>query len=180
VKIYTKTGDHGETSLFGGKRVPKDSPRIETYGTVDELNAEIGVTRALKPKPDLDTILGRIQNLLFVLGAELSSPRGETRDQGRNIGTSDVEELERAIDGFEKDLTPLRNFILPGGSSLGAQLHVARTVCRRAERLLAGLARTESLNPHCLIFLNRLSDLLFVMARRANRDAAATETLWKP
>ena len=179
MKIYTKTGDKGETSLFGGKRVPKDSLRIETYGTVDELNAHLGLARSFSPSADLDVILKRIQELLFVLGAELASPGAEKPD-GARIGDADVGEMEQLIDESEKSLTPLRNFILPGGSQLGSQLHVARTVCRRAERLLTTLAREAPLNPTALTFLNRLSDLLFVLARRANRDGGATETLWKP
>lgn len=177
MKIYTKKGDSGETSLFGGKRVSKNSIRIETYGTVDELNSHLGFARTLTQSPSDDASLRRIQEILFVLGADLATPKG---GKIQRIGEDHVSEMEGSIDRMENDLPPLKNFILPGGSPLGAQLHIARTVCRRAERLVTALSQTEDLGPYPLKFLNRLSDLLFVMARHVNHSAGATETPWNP
>jgi len=176
VKIYTRTGDRGETSLFGGGRVPKNAPRIEAYGTIDELNSHLGVVRAQGPSPDLDAPLARIQEQLFVLGAQLAATRAETV----KIADRDVAELESAIDRLEADLPPLKTFILPGGGRVGSALHVARTVCRRAERLVVALDQTERLDPSIIVFLNRLSDLLFVMARHANRTDKVPESPWSP
>lgn len=177
MKIYTKKGDSGETSLFGGKRVSKNSIRIEAYGTVDELNSHLGFARTLNPTPSEDAALRRIQEILFVLGADLATPKGGNT---KRIGEEHVLELESSIDRMENDLPALKNFILPGGSPLGAELHVARTVCRRAERLVTAVGLSEDLGPHPLKFLNRLSDLLFVMARHVNHSAGATETPWNP
>lgn len=176
MKIYTKMGDSGETSLFGGGRVPKNSPRIEVYGTIDELNSHLGVVRAQRPSPELDAVLTMIQERLFVLGAQLASPKEGTV----KIADSDVAELESAIDRLETALPPLKAFILPGGGRVGSALHVARTVCRRAERLAVALDRIDRLEPSIIRFLNRLSDLLFVMARHANRTDKVAETPWSP
>lgn len=177
LKIYTKKGDSGETSLFGGKRVSKNSIRIEAYGTVDELNSHLGFARTQNPTPSEDAALRRIQETLFVLGSDLAAPKGGNTER---IGEEHVLELERSIDRMEKELPALKNFILPGGSPLGAQLHIARTVCRRAERLVTTLSVSEDLGPYPLKFLNRLSDLLFVMARHVNHSSGATETPWNP
>ncbi|MEX1137861.1 MAG: cob(I)yrinic acid a,c-diamide adenosyltransferase [Bacteroidota bacterium] len=177
MKIYTKKGDRGETSLFGGKRVSKNSIRIEAYGTVDELNSHLGFARTLNPSTSEDAALRRLQEVLFVLGADLATPMG---GKTTRVAEEHVLELESTIDRLENDLPPLKNFILPGGSPLGAQLHVARTVCRRAERFVTALSQSEDLGPCPLKFLNRLSDLLFVMARHVNHSAGATETPWNP
>lgn len=177
MKIYTKKGDSGETSLFGGKRISKSSVRIETYGTVDELNSHLGFARTLSPTPSEDVLLRRIQEILFILGADLATPKGGNT---KRIAEEHVLELENSIDRMEQDLPALKNFILPGGSPLGAQLHIARTVCRRAERLVTALSTSEDLGPYPLKFLNRLSDFLFVMARHVNHSAGATETPWIP
>ncbi|GJQ19675.1 MAG: ATP--cob(I)alamin adenosyltransferase [Bacteroidia bacterium] len=176
MKIYTRTGDGGETSLFGGGRVPKNAPRIEAYGTIDELNSHLGAARAQGPSPDLDALLMTIQDRLFVLGAQLATVKGETV----KITGSDIAELESAIDRLEAGLPPLKTFIVPGGGRVGSALHVARTVCRRAERLVVALHRTDRIDPSIIVFLNRLSDLLFVMARHANRTDNAPETPWSP
>lgn len=179
MKIYTKTGDKGETALFGGQRVPKESLRIETYGTVDELNSVIGIVGSLTPKKEIEAILERIQHDLFVLGADLATPLTKTSDKISRVQQSHVEQLERSIDLLEPKLQPLKVFILPGGSSVAAHLHFARTVCRRAERLTAKLSREEELGPAPLVYLNRLSDLLFVLARYANHLDGVGETQWK-
>jgi cob(I)alamin adenosyltransferase len=177
-KIYTKTGDDGETGLFGGPRVRKDHPRIEAYGTVDELNAVVGAVRAYGPPPELDALLQTIQNQLFDLGAELATP--EPAKFGIvGVGPKAIATLEQAIDRHEADLQPLREFILPGGTPLAASLHLARTVCRRAERRLLTLMEAESLAGHSLVYLNRLSDLFFVLARWANHRAGIADVAWK-
>jgi cob(I)alamin adenosyltransferase len=180
MKIYTKTGDSGETGLYGGPRVRKDAPRIEAYGTVDELNSVLGMVRAEQLAQDLDELLAGIQNELFSLGAELATP--EPADHGTAlIGPPRIAALEAAIDEFEGRQTPLRQFILPGGTAAAAALHLARTVCRRAERgvvTLAGLPN-EKVSPHLVVYLNRLSDLLFVLAREANRSAGKTDVAWE-
>ena len=177
MKIYTKKGDSGETSLFGGKRVSKNSIRIEAYGTVDELNSHLGFARTLDPSPRMDADVQTLQEMLFVLGADLATPAGGTV---KRITEDDVTALEQRIDALEPDLPALKNFILPGGSPLAAHLHIARTVCRRAERLVTALGESENLDPYPLKFLNRLSDLLFVMARHANRTSGKKDTPWKP
>lgn len=179
MKIYTKTGDEGETSLFGGQRVLKESLRIETYGTVDELNSVVGIARSLKPHKEVDAILESIQNDLFVLGADLATPLTQTSGKVSRVQQSQVDTLERYIDSLEPKLQPLKVFILPGGSMVAAHLHFARTVCRRAERLTSQLSREEKIGPAPLVFLNRLSDLLFVLARYANYLDGVAETQWK-
>lgn len=177
-KIYTKTGDDGETGLFGGPRVRKDHPRIEAYGTVDELNAVLGIVRAHAPPADIDALLATTQNQLFDLGAELASP--EPAKFGIvGVGPKQIAALEQAIDRHEADLEPLRQFILPGGTPAAAHLHLARTVCRRAERRLLTLAAGEHISPHTLVYLNRLSDLLFVLARWTNRKAGTADIPWQ-
>ena len=177
-KIYTKRGDEGTTALFGGKRVPKDARRIEAYGTVDELNSIIGVARSLNSSSEIDKILGAIQNSLFILGADLATPRTTIRSAIPRIRSSHVSSLEKQIDVLEDSLEPLTSFILPGGGPAASYLHFARTVCRRAERHVVHLARTEKIGREVVIFLNRLSDLLFVLARYANRISATEEVKW--
>jgi cob(I)alamin adenosyltransferase len=179
VKIYTKTGDAGETSLFDNTRVSKASGRVDAYGEVDELNACLGVARAAGMDADLDAVAGAIQRDLFALGARLADPSAmiAPRVVKAAIMESDVERLEHAIDRLEAELPPLRRFILPGGSPVGAALHLARTVCRRAERRVIALGR-DHVEPILIVYLNRLSDLLFVMARAVNHRSGAQETEW--
>jgi len=178
MKIYTRTGDEGETGLFGGPRVPKDAARIEAYGTVDELNAALGLARCEGLPVDVDQSLGRIQNELFNLGAELATP--DPKRQGTQYTSDvDIQRLEQEIDRFEKNLPPLGQFILPGGTRGAVLLHVARNVCRRAERRLVGLMREESISRHLLIYLNRLSDLLFVLGRVVNSAAGHADVTWE-
>ena len=171
-KIYTRTGDDGSTGLGDGGRVAKDSPRIEAIGAVDELNSQLGVLRTHDLSEDTDALLATIQHRLFDLGGELSMP-------GRAVITPDhVAELERALDRLNADLAPLKEFILPGGSPAAAQAHVTRSVCRRAERRLVTLHHAEPLPPPAMGYLNRLSDLLFVLARHLNRQHG--DVLWRP
>ena len=179
MKIYTKTGDKGETSLFGGKRVPKDALRIETYGTVDELNSVIGVCRSLNESKEVDAILGEIQIDLFRLGADLATPHDATASVER-IQEADITRLERHIDTLDGAVEPLRSFILPGGDQAASMVHFARTVCRRAERLTVRLAHQETLGDMPIIYLNRLSDLLFVCARWINAKSHIAEQKWTP
>ena len=179
MKIYTRTGDGGDTSLFGGKRVPKDSLRIEAYGTVDELNSVIGVCRSLNAAKEIDSILDEIQHDLFTLGADLAAPKESTRKPVKRIQPSDIQRLERHIDDIDPKLDELKKFILPGGSRSAAMLHVARAVCRRAERLHTQLVRKEKTGDQPLIYLNRLSDLLFVLARWVNSLSNTPEIKWK-
>ena len=179
MKIYTRTGDRGDTSLFGGQRVPKDAFRIEAYGTVDELNSVLGIVRADNAQGDIDRLLAGIQQQLFVLGADLATPRSVDAKNLRRITSSDGEALEREIDALETVLQPLRNFILPGGSPVAARLHFARTVCRRAERHVVRLARSDDIGNDAIIYLNRLSDFLFVLARFANHTSGIPEVPWK-
>ena len=180
MKIYTKTGDSGETGLFGGPRVRKDAPRIEAYGTVDELNATLGLARAESLPSEIDALLNRVQNELFDLGAELATPDAEKRGL-RSLGAPQIAALEQAIDQAENQLAPLRQFILPGGNRGAAFLHVARTVCRRAERRLVTLAAVpgERLAAEPIVYLNRLGDLLFVLARLTNHAAGVADVPWK-
>ncbi len=179
MKIYTKTGDDGTTGLFGGGRVAKDSSRIEAYGTVDELNSVIGVARATISDTALTNLLERIQQNLFVLGADLATPLDARSNYAiPRIDEKDVRELEIAIDENEAHLTPLKRFILPGGSQAAANLHLARTVCRRAERLIVALSREQEIGSSDIVFLNRLSDLLFVLARRANQLSGVDDVEW--
>ena len=179
MKIYTKTGDDGTTGLFGGGRVSKADPIVEAYGTVDELNAVIGMARATGLDAFADGVLARVQSDLFTLGAEVACVPGEEHKLKMNlIEEADGRRLEQAIDEAEKDLPPLKNFVLPGGSPQAAALHHARTVARRAERLLVRMPNEE--RDEMLIYVNRLSDLLFVLARRANKVAGVEDTPWAP
>ena len=180
MKIYTKTGDKGDTSLFGGQRVPKDALRIEAYGTVDELNSGLGVVRADNANSEIDKILGHVQNQLFCLGADLATPRSTEKKSIKRIEPKDVQALEKSIDSLEPKLKPLRSFILPCGLPTAARLQFARTVCRRAERIVVRLSRNEDIGEPIIVYLNRLSDLLFVLARYANHVANVPETRWKP
>jgi cob(I)alamin adenosyltransferase len=179
VKIYTKTGDSGETSLFDNTRVSKADVRVDAYGEVDEVNACLGAARAAGVDDEMSALIAAIQKDLFALGARLADP--SSRIAGRvtkaSIGEADVQRLEQAIDLLESALPPLRRFILPGGSPAGALLHLARTVCRRGERRVIGLG-TAAVDPILIVYLNRLSDLLFVMARAVNHRAGAPETEW--
>jgi cob(I)alamin adenosyltransferase len=179
VRIYTKTGDSGETSLFDKSRVPKSHPRVEAYGDVDELNACLGAARAAGSDPDLDAALETIQRQLFAVGARLADPsaRIAARVEKAIVQPADVERLEKWIDSFEQALPPLRKFILPGGSVCGAWLHLSRTVCRRAERRVVGLGEA-AVEPIVVVYLNRLSDLLFVMARTASHRQGSPEAEW--
>jgi cob(I)alamin adenosyltransferase len=172
MKIYTKTGDDGTTGLYGGGRVRKDDARIEACGAVDELNAVVGLARAEAPPREIDELLAHIQNELFDLGAELATPRPAAARLAV-LGECEIAALESAIDRFDAGLSPLKTFILPGGSCRAALLHHARTICRRAERRVITLAgeAAEGISPHLVIYLNRLSDLLFVLARAANATA---------
>ncbi len=178
-KIYTRTGDAGETGLFGGGRVSKDDLRVRAYGTIDELNAAIGVARAGAPPPEIEGVLERLQHQLFDLGAELATPERVAAAARISPTTPDrVEALERDIDRYEALLPPLRQFVLPGGTPVAAALHQARTVARRAEREIVSLAGREPVNPELLKYVNRLSDLLFVLARAANHAAGRPDVVW--
>ena len=179
VKIYTRTGDSGDTSLLGGERVSKAEPRVAAYGDVDELNAHLGVARAAIEDEQLLSMLERVQRDLFAVGARLADSARRVADRVAKtaIGEADVRRLEDWIDQLETDLPPLRRFILAGGGSAGAALHVARAVCRRAERSVVGLG-SDAVEPEILVFLNRLSDLLFVMARTANHRGGIPEIEW--
>jgi cob(I)alamin adenosyltransferase len=180
-RIYTKTGDEGLTGLGGGRRVPKDSPRVSAYGTVDELNSAIGVALALGLSDRLVDELGRIQNELFDLGSDLCWPSDdERRARIPTVQPHNVERLETLIDELNETVGPLSNFLLPGGSPGAAQLHVARTICRRAERATITLSREEAIGDLVLPYLNRLSDALFVMARYENHTRGVDEPLWQP
>jgi len=181
IKIYTKTGDTGDTGLFGGGRVGKDHPRVSAYGDVDELNAALGMARAVEMMPRIDEVLVPIQRDLFAIGALLATPNPEKmREQlaKARVDEDRIAQLERAIDDGERELEPLKSFIVPGGTPKAAALHVARTVCRRAERSVVHLRRDEDIPQLVVIYLNRLSDLLFVLARVANRRAGAGEVTW--
>jgi len=185
-RVYTRAGDRGLTSLVGGKRVPKDSPRIDSYGTIDELNAAVGLARAFNaeqpPSPARDRvehILRRVQNELFDLGAELASPPGTVRSGRPRIGAKEVRAIERLIDQCLRDLEPLRSFVLPGGGKVSAFLHQCRTVCRRAERDIVRLSHMEEVGEWPLRYVNRLGDLFFVLARWVGKQYGETELLWK-
>lgn len=176
MKIYTRTGDSGETSLFAGGRVAKDDARLHAYGTVDELNAILGLVLASNMHPDLAETMRRIQRELFTVGSDLATPLDASPEWIHRLDGKFTERLERDIDQFEAELPPLKNFILPGGTQAAAFLHQARTVCRRAERWVVTIK--EEVNPHVLIYLNRLSDWLFVLARVENARAGVEETIW--
>jgi cob(I)alamin adenosyltransferase len=178
-RIYTKTGDSGETGMGDGSRISKASPRVAAIGAVDETNAAIGIAR-LDAEGDQDAKLARIQNDLFDLGADLSVPEDGRKAEGRlRIVETQVERLEREIDAMNESLAPLTSFILPGGTALAAHLHLARTIARRAEIAIVALAEKEQINPAALRYINRLSDHLFVLARAANNDGMG-DVLWKP
>jgi len=180
-KIYTKTGDKGVTGLGGGRRVPKDSARVGAYGTVDELNSAIGVALALGLTDRLAAELTTIQNELFDLGSDLCWPSDdERRERIPTVQPHHVDKLERLIDELNETVGPLTNFLLPGGAPGAAQLHLARTICRRAERETITLSREEAIGELVLPYLNRLSDALFVMARYENHERGAEEPLWRP
>ena len=190
LRIYTRTGDKGDTGLFGGERVRKDDARVEAYGTVDELNAVIGIACAQADDLELRDTLAAFQDRLFAVGADIATPMETATQRGRvsveRIAPERVEALELLIDSFEAELPPLTRFILPGGSALAAALHLARVVCRRAERRCVTLAHLEeaaerpTLNPEIVRYLNRLSDLLFVLARVANHRQGVEDIVWNP
>ena len=179
MKIYTKFGDSGETALYGGTRLPKDAPHIEAVGTVDELNAHIGYAQTLIADADISDLLGRIQDHLFAVGADLATPATHSRAAEFRISGEFTVAMEAAIDTLSETLPPLTNFILPGGCPAGAVLHIARAVCRRGERCVVHLAREADVNPEVIRSLNRLSDLLFVLARTVNHRAQAPEPIWE-
>ncbi len=187
-KIYTKGGDKGETSLVGGQRVPKDDLRIESYGCVDELNAIIGLTRRAnleEPAPEasrarLDALLGRVQNELFNLGSLLATLPADLTPQQPRVEARHVEALEKEIDELNANIPPLRSFTLPGGGWTSSYLHLARTVCRRAERILCALQRREPVDAEAAKYLNRLSDALYVLGRWNVRERGESEPLWTP
>ena len=186
-RIYTRTGDQGDTALVGGRRVAKDSPRIEAYGTIDELNSIIGLARVFnaerlskgKAPRWLDGVFRQLQNELFDLGSELATPEDAVYEGMHRIGESEVKALEELMDQCQKDLAPLKSFVLPGGGRVGGYLHQARTVCRRAERRILALTRVESVSPWPLTYVNRLSDLLFVLSRWVAKKGGETEYLWE-
>jgi cob(I)alamin adenosyltransferase len=181
VKIYTRRGDAGETDLFGSGRVPKDHLRVEAYGAVDELNAALGLCASATADADLRGLVQELQCSLFELGAYLATPEARHRDAMHMHEPSDaaIEALEARIDAFEAELAPLQRFVLPGGAPSAAAFHLARTVCRRAERLVVSLDRSEPLAPSAVRYLNRLSDLLFVLARVANHRAGVPDVEWE-
>lgn len=190
-RVYTRGGDQGETSLVGGQRISKDSVRIESYGTVDELNSILGIVRAeirrgapgTASAPDrcrLDTLVERLQNQLFNLGSDLATLPADQRPDQPLVERRHILFLESSIDALNAGLPELTSFVLPGGGVVGALLHQARTVCRRAERSVTTLSRQEAVGEHCLVYLNRLSDLLFVLSRRVARSEGEPETLWDP
>ena len=186
-RVYTRRGDQGETDLVGGERTPKDTPRIDAYGTVDELNAAIGVARAFNAAElgrspacrELDAVLRRLQSELFDLGAELATPSAAQQEGMFRVGAGEIAALEEILDRCQEDLAPLRSFILPGGGRVSALLHVARTICRRAERDVLRLMRHETIGTHPLAYLNRLSDLLFVLSRWIGHHLGEQEYLWE-
>jgi cob(I)alamin adenosyltransferase len=187
-RVYTRQGDRGETALAGGQRVPKDSPRIDAYGTVDELNAFVGVARetaeqlrAGQPQiTELAEILLRVQHELFNLGSILATLPGDVHPKQARVTEAEITQLETEMDRMNEGLAPLRSFVLPGGSRLNAELHVCRTVCRRAERAVIAMARVEPDAPEAVRYLNRLSDAFFVWSRWASHVTGAPETLWEP
>lgn len=186
-RVYTRTGDKGETALVGGKRVPKDSLRIEAYGTIDELNSIVGLARVFNEERleegethrHLDEVLRKIQDELFDLGSELATPPELSYEGMVRLGEKEVKRLEEIIDECQKELRPLRSFVLPGGGRIGAHLHQCRTVCRRAERIIVRLARVEAVSEWVVKYVNRLSDLFFVLARWAGKRLGEKEYLWE-
>jgi cob(I)alamin adenosyltransferase len=181
MKIYTRTGDQGETGLFGGGRVPKDHPRVAAYGDIDELSAAIGAIRATEPSGLFDDVLQSVQRDLFSIGGHLATPdpaRVKKALEKAALSPARVAEFERAIDQADQELPPLRAFVLPAGTPKSCALHVARTVCRRAERSVVSLARQDQVPELFLIYLNRLSDLLFTLARLANHRAGVSDVSW--
>ncbi len=186
-RVYTRTGDKGTTALVGGKRVPKDSPRIAAYGTVDELNSVVGLARVFNEErlgegEDhrwLDGVFRRLQNQLFDLGSELATPEDAVYEGMHRIGDAEVKELETLMDRCQKDLEPLKSFTLPGGGRIGGFLHQCRTVCRRAEREIVALSRLEPVGEGALRYVNRLSDLFFVLSRWVGKHLGETEYLWE-
>ena len=182
MRIYTRTGDQGETGLFGGQRVLKSHPRVAAYGEVDELNAHLGICVTLCDDPELKPTLERLQGELLVVGADLATPQEEGETVGRKKVPRVTEGMaaaqEALIDRWERDVPPLTRFILPGGTLLAAQLHLARTVCRRAERAVIAASGKEAINPDVIVYLNRLSDFLFTAARAVNHRAGQEETPW--
>lgn len=178
MKIYTKTGDDGTTSLFAGGRVSKAHLRVEAYGTVDELNAIIGVARSHQPSEKTSTLLEKVQNQLFHLGADLATPMDAKAEWVVRMDSATVTWLEESIDALTAELPELKHFILPGGCLTSAQLQVARTVCRRAERIAIALSESETLSEHVITYLNRLSDWLFTLARWENQQAGISESKW--
>ncbi|HLY24803.1 MAG TPA: cob(I)yrinic acid a,c-diamide adenosyltransferase [Aggregatilineales bacterium] len=179
MKIYTRTGDEGQTSLFAGGRASKDSRRLHAYGTVDELNSMIGLVLAQDVSDDVSVWLNEIQNDLFVVGSDLATPLDAEAKWITRVSEAEATRLEHEIDQMDEQLTELRSFILPGGTPGAAALHVARTVCRRAERWTVAVAEHEAINPAVLQYLNRLSDWLFTAARYENRMAGREETTWQ-
>lgn len=180
MKLYTKTGDKGETGLYGGQRVGKDDLRVRAYGAVDEANAVLGIVRAHSGDVAINEDLAYLQNALFDLGADLATPLdAQQRAQLNPIDAQDIERLEQLIDDYDEGLEPLKSFILPGGHEAAAALHLARAVVRRAEREVVALARAQDINPQVGVFLNRLSDLLFVLARVINMKMGIGETRWQ-
>ncbi len=186
-KVYTRTGDKGFTKLVGGKKVPKDARRIEAYGAIDELNSVLGLARVfnddlkdrLPAARRLDDIFRRLQNELFDVGSELATPADFSYEGQFHVGDDEVKALEKLIDDLQKDLEPLNSFILPGGGKVGGFLHQARTVCRRAEREILRLSREEDISPWPLTYINRLSDLLFVLSRWVSKHLGEPEYLWE-
>jgi cob(I)alamin adenosyltransferase len=186
-RVYTRAGDKGETGLVGGKRIPKDSPRIEAYGTIDELNPVVGLARVFNEEKlvegeahrFLDSALRQIQDELFDLGSELATPPDFFQEGMYRVGDQEVKKLEQLMDECQKDLEPLKSFILPGGGKIGAYLHQCRTVCRRAERDILRLSRIEDLSEWPLKYINRLSDLFFVLSRWISKQTGEAEYLWQ-
>ena len=186
-KVYTRTGDKGETALVGGKRVPKDSARIDAYGTIDELNSIVGLARVFNEEcldageghRFLDGVLCRIQDELFDIGSELATPPEFFQDGMYRVGEEEITRIEKLIDQCQEDLEPLNSFILPGGGRVGAYLHQCRTVCRRAEREILRVSRTEDINNRVIKYINRLSDLFFVLSRWIAKQTGEQEYLWQ-
>ena len=178
MKLYTKSGDDGSTGLFGGRRVSKDSLRIEACGTVDELNGAVGLAQSICRHPELKHILCQLQQRLFEIGADLATPEQNANPSTPRIGAEQIQAIEHQIDQVDRPLPQLKHFVLPGGSEAAARLHLARAMGRRAERVCVALSKQEPVNPDLLIYLNRLSDLLFAMARRANQLDDVEEIKW--